>query len=141
MREFGNSKTIRGTLNDLRLVHLPVRPRSYEWKWITPHYKKSGASAAARAYVSTMTLVLINPPSPFDTLATWQRHLADVRRLSDDTLLKAELIKTAKEAIESRTNRSYLPDTRAGGLQCRSSLHGHDHSRHRWGIDLYLGRR
>jgi carnitine 3-dehydrogenase len=83
----------------------------------------------------------IDPPSPFDTLATWQRHLADVRRLSDDTLLKAELIKTAKEAIESRTNRSYLPDTRAGGLQCRSSLHGHDHSRHRWGIDLYLGRR
>jgi hypothetical protein len=27
-----------------------------------------------------MTLVLIDPPSPFDTLATWQRHLADVRR-------------------------------------------------------------
>jgi hypothetical protein len=54
---------------------------------------------------------------------------------------KPEPIKTAKEAIESRTNRSYLPDTRGGGLQCRSSLHGHDHSRHRWGIDLYLGRR
>jgi hypothetical protein len=59
--------------------------------------------------------------------------------LPDDVVLKPELIKTAKEAIESRTNRSYLPDTRAGGLQCRSSLH--DHSRHRWGIDLYLGRR
>ena len=62
-----------------------------------------------------MTLALVDEPSPFDTLATWRRHLADVRRLSDDTLLKAELIKTAKEAIESRTNRSYLPDTRAGG--------------------------
>src|SRR5258707_6295167 len=57
--------------------------------------------------------------------------------LPDDVVLKPELIKTAKEAIESRTNRSYLPDTRAGGLQCRGSLH--DHSRHRWGIDLYLG--
>jgi hypothetical protein len=71
-----------------------------------------------------MTLVLIDPPSPFEPLATWRRHLDECRRLPDDTLLKAELIKTAKEAIESRTNRSYLPDTRAGGLQCRSSLHG-----------------
>jgi hypothetical protein len=70
-----------------------------------------------------------------------QRYLAYVRRLPDDVVLKPEPIKTAKEAIESRTNRSYLPDTRGGGLQCRSSLHGHDHSRHRWGIDLYLGRR
>jgi hypothetical protein len=70
-----------------------------------------------------------------------RRHPQPMRRLPDDVLLKPELIKTAKEAIESRTNRSYLPDTRAGGLQCRSSLHGHDHSRHKWGIDLYLGRR
>jgi hypothetical protein len=77
-----------------------------------------------------MRLCLIDPPSPFDDLATWQRHLVDVRRRPDDTVLKSELINTAKEAIESRTNRSYLPDTRAGGLQCRSSLHGHDHSRH-----------
>jgi hypothetical protein len=48
-------------------------------------------------------------------LATWQRHLVDVRRRPDDTVLMSELINTAKEAIESRTNRSYLPDTRAGG--------------------------
>ena len=34
--------------------------------------------------------------------------------LPDDVVLKPELIKTAKEAIESRTNRSYLPDTRSG---------------------------
>jgi hypothetical protein len=69
-----------------------------------------------------------------------QRYLAYVRRLPDDVVLKPEPIKTDKEAIESRTNRSYLR-TRAAGLQCRSSLHGHDHSRHRWGIGLYLGRR
>jgi hypothetical protein len=34
-----------------------------------------------------MTLVLIDPPTPFDTLETWQRHLADVRRLPDDVAL------------------------------------------------------
>ena len=85
--------------------------------------------------------MLIDPPSPFDTLATWQRHLADVRRLSDDTLLKAEPIKTAKEAIESRTNRSYLPDMRSGGCNVGVPPHGHDHSRRRWGINLYVGRR
>jgi hypothetical protein len=53
------------------------------------------ASARTRAYLSAMTLVLIDPPSPFDTLATWQRHLAEVRRLSDDVLLKAEMVEAA----------------------------------------------
>jgi hypothetical protein len=40
-----------------------------------------------------MRLSLIDPPSPFDDLATWERHLADVRRLPDDVALR--------EAIEA----------------------------------------
>jgi hypothetical protein len=42
---------------------------------------------------------MLDPPGPFDTLATWQRYLADVRRLPDDTLLKAELIEAAEAAV------------------------------------------
>jgi hypothetical protein len=49
-----------------------------------------------------MTLVLIDPPSPFATLATWQRHLAYVRGLPDDTLLKAELVEATEEAVARR---------------------------------------
>jgi hypothetical protein len=43
---------------------------------------------------------MIDPPGPFDTLATWQRHLAEYRRLLPaDTILKSELIEAAEEAI------------------------------------------
>jgi hypothetical protein len=38
-------------------------------------------------------------------LATWERHLADVQRLPDDTLLKAELIEGAEEAVARRRDR------------------------------------
>jgi hypothetical protein len=47
-----------------------------------------------------MTLVLIDPPSPFAPLATWERHLAVVRRLPGDTLLKAEMVEAADAQIE-----------------------------------------
>jgi hypothetical protein len=49
-----------------------------------------------------MTLVLIDPPSPFDNLATWQRHLVDVRRRPDDTVLKSETLRIAEEAVARR---------------------------------------
>ncbi len=48
-----------------------------------------------------MTLVLIDPPSPFAPLATWQRHLAYVRRLPPDTLLRSELIEEAISALRA----------------------------------------
>jgi len=65
------------------------------------------ASVAGRAHIYRMTLlVLIDPPGPFDTLATWQRHLAECRRLPADTMLKAELIETAEAHIrEARDSR------------------------------------
>jgi hypothetical protein len=56
-----------------------------------------------------MTVVLIDPPSPFDDVATWERHLADVRRLPDDTLLKAELVEAAEEAVARRRDRHHRP--------------------------------
>jgi hypothetical protein len=46
-----------------------------------------------------MQIYLIDEPSPFATLVTWERHLAAVRRLPADTLLRAELIEAAEEAI------------------------------------------
>jgi hypothetical protein len=39
---------------------------------------------------------LIDPPGPFDTLATWLNHLEVLRRLPADTLLKAEMVKDAE---------------------------------------------
>jgi hypothetical protein len=50
-----------------------------------------------------MTLVLIDPPTPVDTLAIWRHHLADVRRLPDDTVLKAEMVEAAEEQIDKLT--------------------------------------
>jgi hypothetical protein len=58
-------------------------------------------SAAQYPYIRAM-LVMIDPPTPFDTLATWQRHLADVRRLPDDVALKSETLRTAEEAVARR---------------------------------------
>jgi hypothetical protein len=53
-----------------------------------------------------MTLVvMIDPPGPFDTLQTWRRHLRDLRSLSDDMVLKAELIESAVAHIEVKRRR------------------------------------
>jgi hypothetical protein len=63
-------------------------------------WARSLATASPRPYIATaMRIYLIDPPGPFDTLATWERHLAYVRSLPPDTLLRAELIQDAEEAI------------------------------------------
>jgi hypothetical protein len=54
-----------------------------------------------------MTLVLVDPPGPFDTLATWRRHLAALRCLPPDTLLRAELIESAEEAVALRASQPH----------------------------------
>jgi hypothetical protein len=46
-----------------------------------------------------MRLCLIDEPAPFGTLATWRRHLAEVRRLPNDVMLKAELVQAAAETV------------------------------------------
>jgi hypothetical protein len=43
--------------------------------------------------------VMIDEPTPFDTLATWERHLSDLKRLPADTELKPEMIRTAEQSI------------------------------------------
>jgi hypothetical protein len=50
-------------------------------------WARSMASARAPPTLRLMTLVLNDESSSFDTLATWERHLADVRRLPDDVAL------------------------------------------------------
>jgi hypothetical protein len=45
---------------------------------------------------------LIDPPSPYDTLETWERHLAEVLRLPDTDPLKTQLISEAEEIIRSK---------------------------------------
>ncbi len=64
-----------------------------------PHFSPR-VSAAARAYLSAMVLVLIDEPSPFATLATWEQHLRAVQSLPPDTLLAAELVEAADAQIE-----------------------------------------
>ena len=41
----------------------------------------------------------LSEPSPLADVATWERHLAAVRRLPDDTLLKAEMVEAAEAAV------------------------------------------
>src|SRR6266446_8551136 len=52
-----------------------------------------------RPHMFTMTLVMLDPPGPFDTLATWERHLAYLRCLPADTLLRDEMLRTAEAHI------------------------------------------
>ena len=61
------------------------------------------ASVTKRAHMFAMTLVLIDPPSPFDTLATWQHHLHALRSLPDDTVLKAQMVEAAEAQIDKLT--------------------------------------
>ena len=50
---------------------------------------------------------LVDPPSRFATLDTWERHLAELKKLPADAVLKPQMIKTAQEAIErKRTART-----------------------------------
>jgi hypothetical protein len=61
--------------------------------------KRGGFLYTIAPHVFGMRLCLIDEPSPFDTLATWQCHLEECCRLPADTMLKSELIRTAEEAI------------------------------------------
>jgi hypothetical protein len=45
------------------------------------------------------SLNFIDEPSRFDTLETWERHLAFLKRLPPDTVLLMDLIQTAEEEI------------------------------------------
>jgi hypothetical protein len=49
--------------------------------------------------LTAMRIYLIDPPGPFDSHEVWERHLAAVRRLPDDTLLEAEMVETAEAAV------------------------------------------
>jgi hypothetical protein len=42
---------------------------------------------------------LIDQPSPFDTLQTWEQHLAELRKFPDNVALKQEMISQAEEVL------------------------------------------
>jgi hypothetical protein len=46
-----------------------------------------------------LVTALIDSPSPFDTLETWEQHLAMLRRMPDNTALKPEMISDAEQVI------------------------------------------
>jgi hypothetical protein len=50
--------------------------------------------------------MLIDPPTLFDDLATWERHLEECRRLPRDTPLRSQLIADAEAHIEAERRRA-----------------------------------
>ena len=46
-----------------------------------------------------MKIFMIDGPSPFASVETWERHLADLKSLPDDTLMKSGMIKQAEWMI------------------------------------------
>jgi hypothetical protein len=44
-------------------------------------------------------VILIDEPTPYDTLETWERHLTKLEALPANTFMRAELIKRAKSLI------------------------------------------
>jgi hypothetical protein len=47
-------------------------------------------------------LVSVDEPGPFATLATWEQHLAELKSLPADTLLKPQMIAHAEETIAEK---------------------------------------
>jgi hypothetical protein len=50
--------------------------------------------------------LLIDPPSPFDSLKAWRCHLRTLRTLPDDAMFKSDMIQDAERMIEE----GLLPD-------------------------------
>ena len=51
---------------------------------------------------------LIDEPSPFATLATWEHHLSALKRLPDDTTLKQDMIAHAEQMVAALKNDNLL---------------------------------
>jgi hypothetical protein len=52
--------------------------------------------------------VLIDPPGPYDTLETWERHLSELERLPENVYLRKKLIKKARQKVaEKRASSSF----------------------------------
>ena len=49
--------------------------------------------------------VTIDPPTPYDSLESWEKHLAELQALADETPLKDEMIKQAEEIISEKKDR------------------------------------
>jgi len=49
--------------------------------------------------------VLNDPPGPYDTLETWERHLSELERLPEDVYLRKKLIKKARQKVSEKRAR------------------------------------
>ena len=58
------------------------------------------------------TSALIDGPSPFATLETWEQHLKRLKALPDNHLLKTEMIKTAQEMITKKKKADHITGIR-----------------------------
>jgi hypothetical protein len=47
-------------------------------------------------------IILIDEPSPYDTLETWERHLDVVEKLPENTLLKDRMLARARKRVEEK---------------------------------------
>jgi hypothetical protein len=54
-----------------------------------------------------MRLVMVDEPSPFATLEVWERHLADLKALPIDTVLRPEMIMSAEKMITRKRRQQW----------------------------------
>jgi hypothetical protein len=50
----------------------------------------------------TQTIGLVDEPSPYDTLATWEQHLAEVEKLSPEAWGRQFLLDGARKMVEHK---------------------------------------
>jgi hypothetical protein len=58
----------------------------------------------------------IDPPGPFDTLEMWEEHLSFLKTLPADTMLKPQMIKSAKWWIAEKRREASTKATTAPAM-------------------------
>jgi hypothetical protein len=77
----------------------------FEGAFAPPFFPHCVAQRCLHIQIRMVQICLVDPPSFFDPLDIWVRHLRYVRDLPDGTLLKAELSEAAEEAGARRSDR------------------------------------
>lgn len=62
--------------------------------------------------------VMIDQPTPYDSLETWESHLVELEALPKGTPLKFELIKQAEDEIKARKPTA---DPAPGSIEARAA--------------------
>ncbi len=74
-----------------------------------PRYLKIKPSATNQPYeesrsstTSKPQLVMVDPPGPFDTLARWEQHLGELKKLPENVALRREMLQAAHKVISEK---------------------------------------